>query len=102
MQPGVVFPQNEIGVDPADIRNYAQTVEGLGYNHVVAYDHVLGADPTHRPGWRGYTYRDMFHETFVFFGYLAAITQLEMGTGVIILAHRQTVLDAIHAAALYI
>ena len=34
MQPEVVFPQNEIGVDPADIRNYAQTVEGLGYNHV--------------------------------------------------------------------
>ena len=88
MQPGVVFPQNEIGVDPADIRNYAQTVEGLGYNHVVAYDHVLGADPTHRPGWRGYTYKDMFHEPFVLFGYFAAITQLELVTGVIILPQR--------------
>ncbi len=98
MQPGVVFPQNEIGVDPADIRNYAQTVEGLGYNHVVAYDHVLGADPTHRPGWRGYTYKDMFHEPFVLFGYLAAITQLELVTGVIILPQRQTVLVAKQSA----
>ena len=41
MQPGVVFPQNEIGVDPADIRNYAQTVEGLGYNHVCI--NMIGA-----------------------------------------------------------
>src|SRR5258706_16355715 len=98
MQPGVVFPQNEIGVDPADIRKYAQTVEGLGYNHVVAYDHVLGADPTNRPGWRGYTYKDMFHEPFVLFGYLAAITQLELVTGVIILPQRQTALVAKQSA----
>jgi probable F420-dependent oxidoreductase len=98
MQPGVVFPQNEIGTDPADIRNYAQTVEGWGYNHVMAYDHVLGADPTHRAGWRGYTYKDMFHEPFVLFGYLAALTQLELVTGVIILPQRQTVLVAKQAA----
>src|SRR5205807_2821090 len=98
MQPGVVFPQNEIGVDPEDIRNYAQTVEGLGYIHVVAYDHVLGADPSHRPGWQGYTFQDLFHEPFVLFGYLAALTQLELVTGVIILPQRQTVLVAKQAA----
>ena len=98
MQPGVVFPQNEIGADPADIREYAQTVEGLGYSHLVAYDHVLGADPTHRPGWRGSTYRDMFHEPFVLFGYLAALTQLELVTGVVILPQRQTVLVAKQSA----
>ena len=46
MQIGVTFPQNEIGADPAIIRDYAQTVEGLGYKHVVVFDHVLGADPS--------------------------------------------------------
>ena len=61
MQVGVTFPQNEIGADTVIIRDYAQTVEGLGYKHLVVFDHVLGADPTHRPGWKGYTYRDMFH-----------------------------------------
>jgi len=40
---GAVFPQTEIGNDPAAIRDYAQTAEGLGYTHLVAYDHVLGA-----------------------------------------------------------
>jgi len=70
----------------------------LGYSHLVAYDHVLGADPRHRPGWQGYTAKDLFHEPFVLFGYLAALTQLELVTGVIILPQRQTVLVAKQAA----
>jgi probable F420-dependent oxidoreductase len=70
----------------------------LGYSHLVAFDHVLGADPTHRPGWRGYTQRDMFHEPFVLFGYLAALTHLELVPAVIILPQRQTALVAKQAA----
>ena len=98
MQIGFTFPQNEIGADPAAIRDYAQTAEGMGYRHVVVFDHVLGADPTHRPGWKGYTQLDLFHEPFVLFGYLAALTQLEMVPAVIILPQRQTVLVAKQAA----
>lgn len=98
MQVGVTFPQNEIGADPFIIRDYAQTVEGLGYKHLVVFDHVLGAESTNRPGWRGYTYRDMFHEPFVLFGYLAALTQLELVPAVIILPQRQTALVAKQAA----
>src|SRR5438874_3425938 len=98
MQIGVTFPQTEIGADPIVIRDYAQAVEGLGYRHLVAFDHVLGANPTHRTGWQGYTHLDMFHEPFVLFGYLAALTQLELVTGVIILPQRQTVLVAKQAA----
>ena len=98
MQLGVTFPQTEIGADPAVIRDYAQTIEGLGYKHIVVFDHVLGADPAHRPGWRGYTQNDMFHEPFVLFGYLAAFTQLEMVPAVIILPQRQTALVAKQAA----
>ncbi len=98
MQVGVTFPQKEIGTDPVAIRDYAQAAEALGYKHVLAYDHVLGADPTQRPGWQGYTCKDMFHEPFVLFGYLAALTRLELVTGVIILPQRQTALVAKQAA----
>ena len=98
MQFGVTFPQTEIGADPAAIRDYAQAVEGLGYSHIVAFDHVLGVDATNRPGWRGYTSKDMFHEPFVLFGYLAALTHLEMVPAVIILPQRQTALVAKQAA----
>ena len=45
MKFGIVFPQTEIGNDPIAIRDYAQTVEGLGFDHLLAYDHVLGANP---------------------------------------------------------
>ncbi len=95
---GVTFPQTEIGADPAAIRDYVQAVEQLGYGHVVVFDHVLGADTAHRPGWQGYTHRQMFHEPFVLFGYLAALTKLEMVPAVIILPQRQTALVAKQAA----
>lgn len=99
MKVGVVFPQIEIGPDPAVVRDYAQTAEGLGYTHLLVYDHVIGADLTNRPGWRGaYSLQSQFHEPFVLFGYLAALTQLELVTGVIILPQRQTVLVAKQAA----
>jgi probable F420-dependent oxidoreductase len=100
MRVGVVFPQNEIGTDPAVVRDYAQTAESLGYTHLLAYDHVLGADPRERPGWRGYTHESLFHEPFVLFGYLAGLTtRLELVSGVVILPQRQTALVAKQAAA---
>ena len=98
MHIGVTFPQTEIGADPAAIREYAQTVEELGYHHLVAFDHVLGADPSHRQGWIGYTQKDQFHEPLVLFGYLAALTKLALVTAVIILPQRQAVLVAKQAA----
>jgi probable F420-dependent oxidoreductase len=102
MRYGVVFPQTEIGKDPAAIRDFAQAAEELGYHHLLAYDHVVGANPASRSGWRPpYTYKDMFHEPFVLFGYLAGLTKrIELVTGVIILPQRQTVLVAKQAAAL--
>jgi probable F420-dependent oxidoreductase len=101
MQLGVVFPQTEIGSDPSAIRDYAQAAEELGYHHILAYDHVLGASTTTRPNWSGpYNSTSSFHEPFVLFGYLAAITkQIELVTGVIILPQRQTALVAKQTAA---
>ena len=98
MKLGVVFPQTEIGSDPIAIRDYAQAAEALGYTHLVAYDHVLGATPRGDWGQR-YTDRDMFHEPLVLFGYLAAVTQhLELVTDILILPQRQTAMVAKQAA----
>jgi hypothetical protein len=72
VQVGVTFPQSEIGADPEIIRDYAQAAEDLGYEHLLAYDHVLGADSSNREGWRGYTHKTMFHEPLTLFSFLAA------------------------------
>ena len=99
---GVVFPQTEIGTDPMVIRDYAQAAEQLGYQHILAYDHIVGANLDSRPGWLPpYSSKDTFHEPFVLFSYLAGLTQrIGLVTGVIILPQRQTVLVAKQAAAL--
>jgi probable F420-dependent oxidoreductase len=100
MRVGVIFPQTEIGADPGAVREYVQAAEDLGFAHLIVYDHVLGADPELHEGWKGgYSSKDMFHEPFVAFGYMAAITtRLELVTSVIILAQRQTALVAKQAA----
>ena len=100
MKTGVVFPQTEIGADPVAVRDYVQAVESLGYAHMMAYDHVLGADTNHHANWEGsYTSESMFHEPFVLFGYLAGVTTtLELVTAVLILSQRQTALVAKQAA----
>jgi probable F420-dependent oxidoreductase len=99
MRIGVVFPQTELGSDPAVVRLYGQRVEELGFTHILAYDHVVGADPTVHHGFQGpYDIDSTFHEPFVMFGYLAAVTSLELVTGVIILPQRQSVLVAKQAA----
>jgi probable F420-dependent oxidoreductase len=97
---GVVFPQTEIGGDPAGIREFAQAANELGYSHLLAYDHVLGADVANRPNWMGpYTSDHQFHEILVLFGYLAGIVPgLELVTGVLVLPQRQTALVAKQAA----
>ena len=102
MKIGVVFPQTEFGNDPVALRDYAQTVEGLGYKHLLAYDHVLGANPDRPGGWSGpYTYQTPFHEVFVLLSFVAAVTErLELATGVVILPQRQTALVAKQAASL--
>jgi len=84
---GVVFPQTEIGPRPADVRRYVETAERLEH---------AGREPKL---WGPYTERDPFHEPFVLFGYLAALTTTsELDTAIIILPQRQTALAAKQAA----
>ncbi|MBE1550871.1 putative F420-dependent oxidoreductase [Mycobacterium sp. OAS707] len=96
----MTFPQTELGGDAGAVRTYGQSVEELGFTHLLAYDHVVGADPEVHEGWAGpYDICTTFHEPLVMFGYLAAITTtLELVTGVIILPQRQAVLTAKQAA----
>jgi len=100
MRVGVTFPQTELGGDPFAVRAYGERVEELGYSHILVYDHVVGADADVHTGWNGpYDVHTTFHEPFVMYGYLAAITTtLELVTGVIILPQRQTALVAKQAA----
>ncbi|HEY6463315.1 MAG TPA: LLM class flavin-dependent oxidoreductase, partial [Polyangiaceae bacterium] len=93
MKIGAIFPQTEIGAsDAAAVLEYGRAVEAMGYDYVVAYDHVLGASTASRPDWKGpYTIDSPFHEPFVLFSYLAAVTKtLGLTTGIIILPQRQT------------
>ena len=93
---GAVFPQTEIGADPSNVRAFSQGVHELGFDHLMAYDHVLGADRDVHAHLTGpYRAEDMFHEIMVLFGYLAAIVPgLELVTGVVIAPQRQTALLA--------
>ena len=99
MRLGVTFPQTEIGPDPDTIVRFAHIAEESGYDFIAAYDHVLGADTTDRPDWRGpYTLHSQFHEIFLLFAYLAAHTTIELSSNVLVLPQRQTALVAKQAA----
>lgn len=96
---GAVFSQTEMGGDPGAVRAWVQAATELGYSHITVYEHVVGADPAVHAGWTGpYTVESTFHEIFVLFGFIAALTPLELVSSVVILPQRQTVLVAKQAA----
>src|SRR4029077_19378899 len=101
MEIGVVYPQIELGEDPNAVRRIGKAVEDLGFDYLLAYDHLLGAVHHDRtPPLPGpYTERDPFHDPLVMFGYLAGITErIGLATGVLVLPQRQTALVARQAA----
>lgn len=101
MEFGVTFPQTDIEADPGAVRTYAKTIEEVGYEHLLAYEHILGVEPP-TPDWTGsYDYTDQFFDPFVLFGQLAAVTtDVEFLTGVLVLPQRETPLVAKQAATL--
>ena len=100
MRIGVSFPQAEIGSDPAVIRDFARTVEELGFAHITVLDHVLGAGTPRGPEFaRHYTREFMFHEPLTTMSFFAAVTsKVELATAILILPQRQTALVAKQAA----
>jgi len=100
---GVVYPQIELGGDPAAVKRIGRATEDLGFDYLLAYDHVLGAVHEGRepPLLGPYTEHDPFHDPLVMFAYLAGITErIGFATGILILPQRQTVLVARQAADL--
>jgi probable F420-dependent oxidoreductase len=100
MKIGVIYPQTELKGDPDAVRRIGVATEQLGYDHLLAYDHVVGATHDRKPKLTGpYTEAHPFHDPFVMFGHLAALTErIGFITGVIILPQRQTALVARQAA----
>lgn len=100
MKIGIIYPQTELGGDPEAVRRIGLAVEELGYDHLLAYDHVLGATHDREPKlWGPYTEKHPFHDPFVMFAYLAGLTKrIELVTGILILPQRQTALVARQAA----
>jgi probable F420-dependent oxidoreductase len=102
MQLGASIPVGDIGTGGAVMRDYAQAAEGLGYDYLVAPDHVLGGNPSVDYGGRRVgTTATAYHDPFVLFGYLAGVTKkVGFCVGVLILAQRQAALVAKQAASL--
>ena len=104
MRIGFLLPQTEpgFGTDIGAIKEFACAAEAMGYDHIRTGEHVLGANAASRPGWPfPYTHADLWHEPFVLYGYLAALTKtLEFVTAIVILPQRQTALVVKQAASL--
>src|SRR6202158_2875783 len=101
MRIGVVYQQIELRGAPTAVRRIGRAVEDLGFDHLLAYDHVLGAIHAGRTRelTGPYTEHDPFHDPFVMFAHLAAITErIGFATGILILPQRQTALVARQAA----
>jgi len=101
MKYGIIFPQVEFKGDRIAIRDFAQRAEGLGFDHILAYDHILGVEAGRLGGGRGFSIEDRFHEPLTLFSFLAGVTSsLEFATGILVLPQRSAQLVAKQAAEL--
>jgi len=101
MKYGVWFSHPDIGNDPAVIRDFAQAVDGAGFDRLYAAEHVVGGHPDRADGQVVHTNLVPYHEPFVLFGFMAAVTtRIELMTAVLVLPQRQTALVAKQAAEL--
>ena len=101
MRVGASFPTTAIGHDSGAVREFVQTAEGLGYDHIRVLDHVMGADPAYHPEVPEfyYTHESVIREPCTLMAYMAALTtRVELVTGILILPQRQTALVAKQAA----
>jgi probable F420-dependent oxidoreductase len=93
---GAVFPQAAIAAAPDAVREYVAGVDELGFDHMLIFDTVVGADRARHPNLAGaYRQEHLFHELLVLLGFAAATApELELATAVVIAPQRQTALLA--------
>ena len=96
MRIGVNVPNFGPGTDPGMLRDWAQTVEGLGFDLLMVSDHVaITPDVAEQ-------YPAPFYEPFTTLSWLAGIThRVRLGTTVLILPYRHPLLVARMAANLH-
>ncbi|MFI8962004.1 LLM class flavin-dependent oxidoreductase [Streptomyces sp. NPDC053493] len=95
MQIGVNVPNFGPGTDPGVLRDWARTVEGLGFDLLMVSDHVtVTPDVAER-------YPEPFYEPFTTLSWLAGLTtRVRLGTTVLVLPYRHPLLVARMAAGL--
>jgi probable F420-dependent oxidoreductase len=92
---GVNVPNFGPGTDPGVLRDWARTVEGLGYDLLMVSDHVAIT-----PDVAG-QYPAPFYEPFTTLSWLAGVTErIRLGTTVLVLPYRHPLLTARMAANL--
>ncbi|WP_157252390.1 LLM class flavin-dependent oxidoreductase [Nonomuraea typhae] len=95
MEIGVNVPNFGPGTDPAILRRWAQTVEGLGYGLLMVSDHVAITPDV------AAQYPAPFYEPFTTLSWLAGVTErVKLGTTVLIVPYRHPLLVARMAANL--
>ncbi|WP_433156966.1 LLM class flavin-dependent oxidoreductase [Kribbella sp. CA-247076] len=96
MEIGVNVPNFGPGTNPARLRDWARTVEGLGYDLLMVSDHVaITADVAEQ-------YPAPFYEPFTTLSWLAGVTErVRLGTTVLIAPYRHPLLTARMAANLH-
>ena len=108
MRVGAVFSQADSGTNANAIRQWAIDAEAAGFEHLMVYDHILGAARERLgPGPFGsfpnapYTSEHTFHEILVLFSHLAAVTtSINFVSSVLVLPQRQTAVVAKQVASI--
>lgn len=100
MQFGSAMPITAFG-DAMAVKDYAQALEGAGFDFTSTSGHVMGQPPGTNPQRPDRQYVGPFYDPFVTFSFLAAVTtKLRFVTGILILPAWPTVLLAKQAAEL--
>ncbi|MFJ9912226.1 LLM class flavin-dependent oxidoreductase [Actinacidiphila glaucinigra] len=95
MRIGVNVPNFGPGTDPGVLRDWAWTVEGLGFDLLMVSDHVVVTPDVAEQ------YPAPFYEPFTTLSWLAGVTdRIRLGTTVLILPYRHPLLTARMAANL--
>ncbi|MFC7385022.1 LLM class flavin-dependent oxidoreductase [Sphaerisporangium rhizosphaerae] len=95
MRIGVNVPNFGPGTNPGTLRQWAQTVEGLGFDLLMVSDHLVVTPDVAEQ------YPPPFYEPFTTLAWLAGIThRIRLGTTVLLLPYRHPLLTARMAANL--